>query len=67
MRREPINENQAQIDVFGRAAIGNVEVPTLRKDLPDCGVRSFEGQGRARVDVAADELFGGKRGSGREQ
>ena len=61
--REAINEGQAEIDVFGRAAIRYVEVPTCRKELPDSSVRRFEGQSGTNVNVAADVLFGGKRRS----
>jgi hypothetical protein len=65
--REPINKGKAQIDVFGRTAGGHVKLPAFWQELLDRGLRSFEGQGRARVDVAANELFGGKRGAGCEQ
>src|SRR5437870_3241910 len=59
MCREPINKGKAQIDVFGRTAGGHIKLPTFRQELLDRGLRSLEGQGRARVDVAANELFGG--------
>src|SRR5262245_66213200 len=64
---EPINEGQAQIDVLGRTAGCHVHVPTFWKKLPDCRILSFEGQGRASVGVAADELFGSEGRRSREQ